>query len=52
MFGPILSVVRADDIDGAMKVLNASTYGNAASIFTSSGAAAQCNRYRCQSGAS
>src|SRR3977135_785507 len=37
LFGPVLSVVRATDIDEALKVLNASTYGNMASIFTNSG---------------
>src|SRR5439155_25810683 len=36
LFGPILSVVRADDIDQAIDILNASPYGNAASIFTTS----------------
>lgn len=37
LFGPILSVVRASDINEALRVMNASPYGNAASIFTSSG---------------
>src|SRR5438132_7229305 len=32
LFGPVLSVVRADDLDGALRLVNASPYGNAASI--------------------
>src|SRR5437588_1122082 len=32
--GPVPSVLRASDIDEALKLLNASTYGNMASIFT------------------
>lgn len=50
MFGPILSVVRADDIDQAINVLNASTYGNAASIFTTAGANAREFRRRAEAG--
>ena len=50
LFGPVLSVVRATDIDEALKVLNASTYGNMASIFTSSGAAARKFRYEVPAG--
>ena len=37
LFGPVLSVVRAHSLDEAIGHLNASRYGNAASIFTSSG---------------
>ena len=50
MFGPILSVIRASDIDEAIRMLNASTYGNAASIFTSSGASAREFRRRAEAG--
>ena len=50
MFGPVLSVMRAADIDEALKVLNASTYGNAASIFTSSGGNAREFRRRAEAG--
>ncbi|NKY33033.1 CoA-acylating methylmalonate-semialdehyde dehydrogenase [Nocardia speluncae] len=39
IFGPILSVVRVDDLDEALRVVNASPYGNGASIFTTSGVA-------------
>jgi malonate-semialdehyde dehydrogenase (acetylating)/methylmalonate-semialdehyde dehydrogenase len=37
LFGPILSVVRVRDLDEAIDLVNRSSYGNAASIFTSSG---------------
>jgi malonate-semialdehyde dehydrogenase (acetylating) / methylmalonate-semialdehyde dehydrogenase len=50
LFGPILSVVRASDIDEAIKVMNASRYGNAASIFTTSGANAREFKRRAEAG--
>jgi malonate-semialdehyde dehydrogenase (acetylating)/methylmalonate-semialdehyde dehydrogenase len=50
IFGPVLSVVRVPDLDAALAVLNASRYGNAASIFTRSGAAARAFRQRAQAG--
>jgi malonate-semialdehyde dehydrogenase (acetylating)/methylmalonate-semialdehyde dehydrogenase len=50
LFGPILSVVRASDIDEAIRMMNASPYGNAASIFTSSGANAREFRRRAEAG--
>ena len=37
IFGPVLSVVRARDLQEAVDVVNASEYGNASSIFTKSG---------------
>ena len=50
LFGPVLSVVRASDIDEALKVLNSSTYGNMASIFTTSGKNAREFKRRAQAG--
>ncbi|HWO71555.1 MAG TPA: CoA-acylating methylmalonate-semialdehyde dehydrogenase [Actinomycetota bacterium] len=50
LFGPILSVLRADDIDEAIRIMNASGYGNAASIFTSSGRNAREFRRRAEAG--
>ena len=41
IFGPVLSIVRARTVDEAIAIENASGYGNAASIFTSSGAVAR-----------
>jgi malonate-semialdehyde dehydrogenase (acetylating)/methylmalonate-semialdehyde dehydrogenase len=37
IFGPVLSVIRVNTFDDAIKIINASPYGNAASIFTSNG---------------
>ena len=50
LFGPVLSVVRASDIDEALNLLNSSTYGNMASIFTSSGKNAREFKRRAQAG--
>ena len=41
IFGPVLSLVHADDIDQALDFLNHSAFGNQASLFTSSGSAAR-----------
>lgn len=40
LFGPILSIIRTKDISHAMTIQNSSEYGNACSVFTNSGAAA------------
>ena len=41
IFGPVLSVVRADTLDEALAIGRACPYGNGASIFTQSGHAAR-----------
>jgi malonate-semialdehyde dehydrogenase (acetylating) / methylmalonate-semialdehyde dehydrogenase len=41
IFGPVLSVLRADTVDEAIALINANPYGNGTSIFTSSGEAAR-----------
>jgi malonate-semialdehyde dehydrogenase (acetylating)/methylmalonate-semialdehyde dehydrogenase len=41
IFGPVLSIVRARTVDEAIAIENANPYGNAASIFTTSGAVAR-----------
>jgi malonate-semialdehyde dehydrogenase (acetylating) / methylmalonate-semialdehyde dehydrogenase len=41
IFGPVLSVVRADDVDSAIDLINSNPYGNGTAIFTSSGEAAR-----------
>jgi malonate-semialdehyde dehydrogenase (acetylating) / methylmalonate-semialdehyde dehydrogenase len=41
IFGPVLSVVRADSLDAALAIGKDSPYGNGASIFTQSGYAAR-----------
>ena len=40
LFGPILSIVRCQDITQAMKIENSVDYGNACSVFTTNGALA------------
>ena len=37
IFGPVLSIIRADTIEEAMKIENNNPYGNAAAVFTTSG---------------
>ncbi|MBW0100433.1 CoA-acylating methylmalonate-semialdehyde dehydrogenase, partial [Pseudonocardia sp. KRD-184] len=41
IFGPVLSVVRAESVDEAIAIINANPYGNGTAIFTSSGEAAR-----------
>jgi malonate-semialdehyde dehydrogenase (acetylating)/methylmalonate-semialdehyde dehydrogenase len=41
VFGPVLAIVRAPDVDRALAIENASPYGNAASVFTESGGLAR-----------
>ncbi len=41
IFGPVLSVLRADTVDEAIALINANQYGNGTAIFTSSGEAAR-----------
>jgi malonate-semialdehyde dehydrogenase (acetylating) / methylmalonate-semialdehyde dehydrogenase len=41
IFGPVLSVIRADDLDEALAIGRECPYGNGASIFTRSGWAAR-----------
>jgi malonate-semialdehyde dehydrogenase (acetylating)/methylmalonate-semialdehyde dehydrogenase len=50
IFGPVLSLVHADTVDEAISIVARSPYGNAASIFTSSGAAARKFRYEAPAG--
>ena len=50
VFGPVLTLLRARDLDHALEILNASAKGNAASLFTTSGAAMRKFRYEAQAG--
>jgi len=50
IFGPVLSLVHAETVDEALDILSQSLYGNAASIFTTSGAAARKFRYEVEAG--
>jgi malonate-semialdehyde dehydrogenase (acetylating)/methylmalonate-semialdehyde dehydrogenase len=50
IFGPVLSTIRAQTVEEAVAIANRSTYGNAASIFTSSGRSAQYFRMHVEAG--
>ncbi|CAN5409644.1 CoA-acylating methylmalonate-semialdehyde dehydrogenase [soil metagenome] len=50
IFGPVLSVMRMDDLDAAIEMANRSAYGNGAAIFTSSGKAAREFKHRIRAG--
>ena len=41
IFGPVISIIRAADLDEAIKIENGSNYGNAAAVFTQSGGLAK-----------
>jgi malonate-semialdehyde dehydrogenase (acetylating)/methylmalonate-semialdehyde dehydrogenase len=41
VFGPVLAIIRAKDLDEAITIENSSSYGNAASVFTQSGGLAR-----------
>jgi malonate-semialdehyde dehydrogenase (acetylating)/methylmalonate-semialdehyde dehydrogenase len=41
IFGPVISIMRAKDVDEALAIENANPYGNAAAVFTQSGAMAR-----------
>ena len=41
IFGPVISIMRTETLDEALKIENANPYGNAASVFTQSGGAAR-----------
>lgn len=50
IFGPVLSILRAESIDDAISVINQNNYGNMACLFTSSGGAARQFRYEAAAG--
>ncbi len=50
IFGPVLALVGAADLDDALAFVNGSRYGNAGSIFTTSGSAAREYRYGVEAG--
>jgi malonate-semialdehyde dehydrogenase (acetylating) / methylmalonate-semialdehyde dehydrogenase len=41
IFGPVISIIRTETLDDAIKIENANPYGNAASVFTQSGGLAR-----------
>ena len=50
IFGPVLSMMRAETIDDAIKLVNGRAFGNQACLFTSSGSAARQFRHRVRAG--
>jgi malonate-semialdehyde dehydrogenase (acetylating)/methylmalonate-semialdehyde dehydrogenase len=50
VFGPVLNVMRMEDLDGAIELANQSAFGNGAAIFTRSGHAAREFKHRVKAG--
>jgi malonate-semialdehyde dehydrogenase (acetylating)/methylmalonate-semialdehyde dehydrogenase len=50
IFGPVLSLMKADTFEEAVELINKSRYGNAASIFTNNGKYAREFKYRVKAG--
>jgi malonate-semialdehyde dehydrogenase (acetylating) / methylmalonate-semialdehyde dehydrogenase len=50
VFGPVLCVIRAESLDEAIEIVNASRFGNGTSIFTESGASVRRYRHEVQAG--
>jgi len=50
IFGPVMSIMRAADLDEAVALANASEFGNAAAVFTTSGKTARNFQYRVAAG--
>lgn len=50
IFGPVLSLVHADTLEAGIEMMSRNAYGNMASIFTTSGAAARKFRYEVPAG--
>jgi malonate-semialdehyde dehydrogenase (acetylating)/methylmalonate-semialdehyde dehydrogenase len=50
VFGPVLNVMRMEDLDEAIAQANRSAFGNGASIFTNSGTAAREFKHRVKAG--
>jgi malonate-semialdehyde dehydrogenase (acetylating)/methylmalonate-semialdehyde dehydrogenase len=50
IFGPVLAMVHVGSLEEGIDLVNRSNYGNMASLFTSSGAAARQFRYAAQAG--
>lgn len=50
IFGPVMSIMRAKDLDEAIRITNANPFGNGHSIFTQNGAVARYYQYNVTSG--
>ena len=50
IFGPVLALAHAEDLDSAIDMVNSTPFGNASSLFTESGAEARQYRYEVDAG--
>jgi malonate-semialdehyde dehydrogenase (acetylating)/methylmalonate-semialdehyde dehydrogenase len=50
IFGPVLGLVRAEDFEAAIDIVNHSSFGNAASLFTDRGSEASRFRHEVETG--
>jgi malonate-semialdehyde dehydrogenase (acetylating)/methylmalonate-semialdehyde dehydrogenase len=50
IFGPVIPIVQVKDFDEAIDIIHANPYGNASSIFTSSGKTARDYQYKVKAG--
>ena len=50
LFGPVLGLIHVNTVEEAIRLVNSSTFGNMACLFTSSGAAARKFRHEAQAG--
>ena len=50
IFGPVMSIIHVKDLDEAIEIIHANPYGNASSVFTSSGKTAREYQYRVKAG--
>ncbi|MFW9975764.1 MAG: CoA-acylating methylmalonate-semialdehyde dehydrogenase [Candidatus Thorarchaeota archaeon] len=50
IFGPVIPIMRVKDLNEAIEIIHANPYGNASSVFTSSGAIAREYQYRVKAG--
>lgn len=50
IFGPVMCIIRVKNLDEAIEVIHANPYGNASSVFTSSGKIAREYQYRVRAG--
>jgi malonate-semialdehyde dehydrogenase (acetylating)/methylmalonate-semialdehyde dehydrogenase len=50
IFGPVVTILQVKNLDEAIERVNASPFGNSASLFTASGGAARVFRKRIEAG--
>jgi malonate-semialdehyde dehydrogenase (acetylating)/methylmalonate-semialdehyde dehydrogenase len=50
VFGPVLNIMRFEDLDTAIEMANATPFGNGACIYTQSGKAAREFKHRIKAG--